>query len=144
MFVVEVTLRVSSFWAPASQKPSIPRNWTVRRILPGAVVFGVLTLAGFAQMNQMPTGAQKPLLLPEANRVPDVNDQMRMQEQNLQKHHFDSANAERLKQMTQATDMLETMAMALKAEVEKSDTPSENAIHKAETIEKLARIVKER
>jgi hypothetical protein len=48
--------------------------------------------------------------------------------------------------MTEATEMLETMAIALKAEVDNNgSTPlSENAVHKAETIEKLARLVKER
>jgi hypothetical protein len=144
MFVEEVTMRFLSFRAPVSRQRSKPRNRIVPWFLPGLAVFGILTLAGFAQMNQPPSRTPKPVLLPEANHLPDVNDRMKMNEKSVQRHHFDAANAERLKQMTQATDMLETMAIALKAEVDKSGPPSENAIHKAETIEKLAHMVKER
>jgi hypothetical protein len=70
---------------------------------------------------------------------------MEMREQKARKQNFDAANAERLRQMTEASKMLETMAIALKAEVDKTSSGrlSESAIHKAETIEKLARIVKE-
>lgn len=137
-------MRFLSFRAPVSQPPSTSRNRILRWIPPGAALAGILTLAGFAQMNQTPSRPAKPELPPVANRVPDVNDQMRMQEKKVQNHHFDAANAERLKQMIQATEMLETMAMALKAEVDNSGAPSENTIHKAETIEKLAHIVEER
>jgi hypothetical protein len=85
------------------------------------------------------------LLLPEANRPPDANQQMEMREEKSRRQNFDAANAERLRQMTQATAMLETMAIALKAEVDNSSSTelSENAVHKAETIEKLAQIVKD-
>ena len=46
---------------------------------------------------------------------------------------------------TRPQTMLETMAMSLKAEVDdsKSDSLSQNALRKADTIEKLARMVKE-
>jgi hypothetical protein len=119
-----------------------------RRLMSIAALFSVmlaatLMLAGFAQQ-QPPTQVPKPLILPIANRVPDANEQMMMREQNAKTRNFAAANTERLKQMMQATDMLETMAIALKAEVDQSGDMSQNTIHKADTIEKLARIVKER
>jgi hypothetical protein len=113
--------------------------------LPGVLLFGMLALMAFAQ-NQDPLRHEKPLLLPEANRPPDANEQMKMHEAQNKNKNFDAANAERLKQMMQATKMLETMAIALKAEVDNSNSSalSPEAVHKAETIEKLAHIVKER
>jgi hypothetical protein len=95
---------------------------------------------------QLPTKPPHPLLLPEANRPPDANEQMEMREKKVRRQNFDAANAERLRQMARATEMLETMAIALKAEVDNAGSaqPSENAVHKAETIEKLAHLVKER
>jgi hypothetical protein len=71
---------------------------------------------------------------------------MQMREQKVKRQNFDAANAERLRQMTQATEMLETMAIALKAEVDNTGSArlSETALHKAETIEKLAQLVKQR
>jgi len=146
MIVVEVTMRLVSGRAPSLKGFRSHPGWFSRWLLPGAVAVGMLTLAGFAQLNQPPPRTPKPVLLPEANRPPDVNQQMEMREKNAQRRNFDAANAERLKQMTQATDMLETLAMALKAEVDNtgSGALSENAVHKAEAIEKLAHSVKER
>lgn len=109
-----------------------------------AAVLGMLTLAGFAQVNQPASGPLTSLINPEAHPMPDANDRMIMREENARKQNFDAANAERLKQMMKATDMLETMASALKAEVDKSGDVTQNTINKAEAIEKLARIVRQR
>ena len=113
--------------------------------LPGLIAFGMLALMAFAQ-NQPGLHPEKPIILPEANRPPDANEQMKMRETQNSKKNFDASNAERLKRMMQAADMMETMAIALKVEVEKSSSGSlsPEAIRKAETIERLARIVKER
>jgi len=104
----------------------------------------MLTMACFAQVNQ-PSQPPKPLIIPEANPLTDKNQQMEMRERNVQRRNFNAANAERLRQMTKASEMLETLAMALKAEVD--NTPpgpaSANAMRKADNIEKLARIVKD-
>ena len=108
------------------------------------IITGLLTLAGFAQMSQPPSRQPHSFISSEANRPPDANEQMMLREKNAQRRNFDAANAERLKQLAQATRMLETMAISLKAEVEKSDDLSQNTIHKAETIERLAHIVKDR
>ena len=119
--------------------------WGTQLLLPGVLLSGMLALVVFAQ-SQAPPHPEKPIILPEANRLPDANDQMKMRETQTKKTNFDAANAERLKQMVQASQMLETMAIALKAEVDRSDSgaPSPQEVHKAETIEKLAHIVKER
>ena len=133
----------NSFLAPATGKISNPRGRCSSMVLLWAIVPGMLTLAGFAQMSQ-PSQAPHPAILQEANRPPDANKQMIMREENARNRNFDAANVERLKQLMQASQALETMAIALKAEVDKSGDPSENTIHKAETIEKLAHIVEER
>jgi hypothetical protein len=137
-------MRFMPYWDPASRLSprTYERAWGVHLLLPGVLLSGMLALVAFAQ-NQTTT---HPILLPEANRPPDANEQMKMREAQNKKTNFDAANAERLKQMVQASEMLETMAIALKAEVDKADSsaPSPEVLHKAETIEKLAHIVKER
>ena len=134
----------SSFRAPASG--GIRKRWgrISAIVLFCAMAAGTWMPAGFAQVNQPPPRPPKPTILPEANRPPNANDQMVMREKNAQRRNFDAANAERLRQLAQASEMLETMAISLKAEVDKSGEMSKNTVHKAETIEKLARIVKER
>jgi hypothetical protein len=113
-------------------------------LISGAIAGGTLMLAGVAQNTQSQPDPARPLLRPEANRLPDSNDQMKMRERDLQRLNFEAANAERRNQLVKASEMLETMAMSLKAEVDRPDDLSQNTIHKAETIERLARIVKER
>lgn len=119
--------------------------WLLQAAAMAAVGCGTVTLLGFAQ-TATPVRVPHPILLPEANRPPDANEQMQMREQKSRKQNFDKANAERLRQMEEASQMMETIAIALKAEVdnEQSGGPSQGAVHKAETIEKLAHIVKER
>jgi hypothetical protein len=121
--------------------------WILPATLAGSAILAAVTLLSFAQTttSQLPTPPPHPPLFLGANRPPDANEQMEMREKKSRRQNFDAANAERLRQMTKATEMLETMAIALKAEVDKTDSAqlSENAVHKAETIEKLAQIVKE-
>jgi len=89
-----------------------------------------------------PTGT----LLPEANRPPDANDQMRMREQQGKTQNYAAANAERRKQISEDSAKLLKLAADLKAEVDKTskDTLSLNVIRKAEEIERLAHNVKEK
>ena len=113
-----------------------------------AVILGVVLTAttGPSQTASVPAKVPKPILIPEANRLPDANDQMAMRERKQRKVNFEAANTERLRQLTEESGMLLTMAMALKAEVDntKSDKLSDNALHKADVIEKLARDVKDK
>jgi hypothetical protein len=140
-------MRFMPFWDPASRRSATTdeRAWGTRLLLLGVLLSGMLALVTFAQ-NQPPTHPQTSILLPQANRPPDANEQMKMREAQSRKTNFDAANAERLKQMVQVSQMLETMAIALKAEVDNSPSgaSSPQVLHKAETIEKLAHIVSER
>jgi hypothetical protein len=113
----------------------------------GIALIAVASLWGLAQNTpQEPLRPPKPLLLPETNRLPDVNDQWKLREQTNRKQNFDAANAARQRQMAKDSDMLLTMAMALKAEVDntKASKLSESAIRKADIIERLAHGVKEK
>ena len=80
------------------------------------------------------------------NALPDANAQMESHEKSSKQQKYEAANAERKKQIADDSTKLLTMAMALKAEVDKTtkDTLSLNVIRKAEEIEKLAHSVKEK
>lgn len=105
---------------------------------------GLAPSAASAQSNG--PNLDKPYLLPEANRLPDANAQMKMRDTQVKQQSFDAANAERKKQLSDDSARLLTLAMALKAEVDKTnkDMLSLNVIRKADEIEKLAHNVKEK
>jgi len=107
-----------------------------------------VTLAGAAQQSPEPPSLNpdRPYLRPEANRLPDVNDQMGMHEQQMKQQSFEAANAARKKQLADDSAKLLALAVALKAEVDKTnkDTLSLSVIRKADEIEKLAHNVKEK
>jgi hypothetical protein len=140
-------MRFKSSRGSESEQPGQARRraWMLPTTLAGSAILATVTVLSFAQTaSQSPP--PHPLILPAANRPLDANQQMELREKNSKRQNFDAANAERLRQMTQATEMLETLAIALKAEIDNNGSAplSENAVHKAETIEKLARLVKER
>lgn len=132
----------------------VPSNRTSFRRPRLAVISGSLSLVALALLacaaepgQQQPgPNIDKPYLLPEANRLPDANDQMKMRDQKAKQQSFDAANAERKKQLSDESAQLLTLAMALKAEVDKTnkDMLSLNVIRKADEIEKLAHNVKEK
>jgi len=114
-----------------------------------ACLAAAVTLAGAAQQQspQPPSlNPDRPYLRPEANRLPDVNDQMGMREQQMKQQNFEAANAARKKQLAEDSEKLLALAVALKAEVDKTnkDTLSLSVIRKADAIEKLAHNVKEK
>jgi hypothetical protein len=113
-----------------------------------ASLAAIALLTGAAQPGQQAPSLNpdKPYLLPEANRLPDANDQMKMREQQAKEQNFDSANTQRKKQISDDSEKLLTLAIALKAEVDKTnkDMLSLNVIRKADEIEKLAKNVKEK
>ncbi|HEY3707116.1 MAG TPA: hypothetical protein VGL22_18795 [Terracidiphilus sp.] len=111
-----------------------------------AVVFATATLFSVAQ-EPPPGSPDRPLLMPEANRLPDKNAQMEMQQQQQNKKaSFAAANIERRRQIASDSAKLLELATDLKKEVDKTDkdTLSINVIRKAEMIEKLAKGVKEK
>lgn len=111
-----------------------------------AGLLAVATLFAGAQA----TGPQidRPYLMPEANRLPDKNAQAQMQQQAQQdkKTNFAAANLERKRQIADDAARLLALATELKKEIDKTDkdTLSLDVIRKAETIEKLAKVVKEK
>lgn len=102
-----------------------------------------IALSGLAQNGANPT---KSILLPEANRPPDANQQMEMREQQAKQQNYEAANSERKKQLVSDSDQLLKLATELKAEVDKTDkdTLSVTVIRKADAIERLAHNVKEK
>ena len=126
---------------------------TVGRLRGGYVASGVagfvLLAAGFAAtfgQNPPSLNPDKPYLMPEANRLPDANQQMAMRENQGKKANFEAANVERKKQIADDSARLLKLATDLKTEVDKTskDTLSLGVIRKAEEIEKLAHSVKEK
>jgi hypothetical protein len=93
-----------------------------------------------------PPRAPHPILLPEANHLPDVNDQMVMKEQNAKKKDFSAANAERKRQMDDESAKLLILAKDLKAQTDKLDGNPlpPRAVREAEVIELLAHDLKEK
>jgi hypothetical protein len=107
----------------------------------------VATLMGASQTPQQSSpNSDKPYPAPEATRLPDKSDQMQLHDGQSQKQQFETANTERKKQIEDDTAKLLELATELKAEVDKTskDTLSINVIRKAESIEKLAKGVKDK
>jgi nitric oxide reductase activation protein len=105
-----------------------------RQRMYAALVF-VLALACVAQdSHPSDNSANKTVTTPVASQA------------NSQNQQITSAENERKKQIADESARLLTMALALKAEVDKTskDTLSINVIRKADEIEKLARTVKEK
>ncbi len=86
------------------------------------------------------------IILPEANRPPDANDRMIMQENQLRKQNFDAANTERMRQIDVESLKLLVLTKDLKARMDKigkSPLPAE-MMREAEMIEILAHDVEEK
>ena len=121
-----------------------------RKFLPSGVAACSVLLAVFATTYQLssqtPKDASSPILTPEANRPPDKNVQMAINEHNDKKASLEAANADRKRQIADDSARLLKMASDLKAEVDKTskDMLSLGVIRRAEEIEKLARSVKEK
>lgn len=83
---------------------------------------------------------------PVLTAPPDANAQMQMHDQQTKQQSYAAANAERKKQIAEDSEKLLKLASDLKAEVDKTDKDalSLNVIRKADEIERLAHIVKEK
>lgn len=128
---------------------SVPRSTataTCFTIIVAAAIL-VTTPPGRAQTAQVPIRAPKPILLPEANRIPDANERMEMQNQKAQDSYFTAANLERKRQLDQDSDLLVRLTKALKVQMDdkegKNIAPAD-AIREIEIIERLAHAVKEK
>ena len=125
-------------------KLTSPSRLPVKR---GLSVGLVLLVALFcAAQTSPPPNPNKPLILPIANREPDANDRMEMNDKQTKQKNFEAANIERKKQIADDSAALLKLAAELKLEVDKTnkDTLSLTVIRKADAIERLAHNVKEK
>jgi hypothetical protein len=120
------------------------RTWALAA---GCLFAGAFLVAAAGQGQQAPPGSpDRPIILPEASHPMDANQKMKLQEQQQKKVNFEAANLERKKQLTDDSARLLKLANELKAEVDKTDkdTLSIAVIRKADEIERLAHIVKDK
>lgn len=133
----------------SSANRQIPRRSSalpllLRLCLGLAVLAAIGTASANAQQPAEPLSNPLPrptsVILPAANRAPDANDQMQMQEKGLKHASFEAANAERKRQLDFDSTLLLKLASELKAEIDKTpqDTLSLSVVRKAEEIERLA------
>jgi hypothetical protein len=115
-------------------------------------------LGALAALGVLPALSQQPQQIgqpapwaasqPAAVRMPDANTQMQMQQQSKQTKQakYEAANAARRKQIADDAARLLQLATELKTAVDKTDkdTLSLDVIRKAESIERLAKGVKEK
>ena len=132
-------------------KLSISPGWSLERKsrvwIAAGLAAGVVLFTSIAKSQQdPPPRAPHPILLPEANHLPDVNDQMKLHEQNAKKQDFEAANAERKRQLDDESAKLLILARDLKLQTDKMGTTplTPKATREAEIIEILARDVKEK
>ncbi len=94
----------------------------------------------------IPPRPPHPILLPEANNLPDINTQMKMRESLVSKKRFDAANIERKRQIDQDTAILLRLAASLNAEMAKAAGQQlpPIALREIDEIEHLAHNVKEK
>jgi hypothetical protein len=84
--------------------------------------------------------AKQSIILPEANRPPDKNDQMEMQQRSAKEATYEVANEERKRQLTDDSTALLALSNELKEELDKTnkDTLSLDVVRKADEIARLA------
>lgn len=134
--------------APGHARP--PRLRVVAGVAAVAALAATLALTQQQQPTQDSPSTSQPrpwaASQPAAIRMPDANAQMEMQQQPSKKTKLEAANVERRKQIADDAAKLLELATELKTEVDKTDkdTLSLQVIRKAETIEKLAKGVKEK
>ena len=129
-----------SFRSVSSERP-FPWSRALRQLpLLVAGLCGGLTL-----LAQNPNPRQT-LLQPEANRPPDANQLMQMDQAHQRKSNFDAANALRQHQIDDQTTKLLVLAHDLKLQMETlGDRPvSDRLLREAEIIEALARDVQKK
>lgn len=117
----------------------------------GARLLGLLALFVAGLCGGLPLLAQNPnprqtLLQPEANRPPDANQLMKMDQAHRRKNNFDAANSLRQHQIDDETTKLLVLAHDLKLQMETlGERPvSDRLMREAEVIEALARDVQKK
>lgn len=130
---------------PAPDRISLFR--TMGLVLSLALTVGLLNTGSAAQNtygNPRPTKTS--IIDPAANRIPDKNQQMEINEKRGKTLKFEAANAERKRQLDEDSERLLQLAVELNQETERSPerTLSQVAVRKAEEIERLAHNVQQK
>jgi hypothetical protein len=113
------------------------------RVAAGIAMVVVAAIAGKRQQTPPPR-TPHPILLPEANHLPDINEQMKLNQQTAKKQNFDAANAERKRQIDDETAKLLILAKDLKTKVDNlgGEPLPPVLVREADVIEILANDVK--
>jgi hypothetical protein len=101
--------------------PNVAQSWVRTRRVPVAQgIATALVLAAIMGNSQQapPPRTPHPILLPEANHLPDVNDQLKLNQQNSKKLNFEAANVERKRQIDDETTKLLILARDLKTKMD--------------------------
>jgi hypothetical protein len=124
---------------PRTTGEGVWRRAAGRGLLAGVAVLSLAPVAGEGML-------QFPHIPPEITRIPDANDQDKINQSQAQRQNLEAINLARRKLIADESAVLLKLATDLKMEVDKTnkDTLSMNVIRKADAIEKLAHDVKER
>ena len=124
---------------PKSERPAKPRKMAGAILSLVAALFSELWLGA---QTTAPTQPAHPtsIIRPEANRPPDKNEQMRMEQKKLVRQNFDAANALRAKQIAEESTKLLILANDLKAHMQNlgNGAMTKRLMREAEVIEFLA------
>lgn len=111
----------------------------------GSVVVALLSCRAVAAQSDNTAAPSQPphptsIIRPEANRPPDKNEQMRMQQKKLVRRNFDAVNALRAKQIADESAKLLILANDLRAQIENlgKGAMTKRMMREAEVIELLA------
>jgi hypothetical protein len=125
---------------------SVQHKANYRRLFCGGVVIVLLAAGSSSSPQSQPSIVPHPILLPQANRLPDVNDQMVMRQSLQSRENFDAANELRHKQISDDSTKLLILARDLKAKMDalEGKPVPEQLQREAEVIELLAHDVQTR
>lgn len=131
---------------PKNDQGLLDRSKDTLRISPLQVAaIGILTFCALSTPVPGQNGISAPprpnsILLPEANRSPDANDRMIMDQAAQKRKNFDAANELREKQINDESTKLLILAADLKTQMDKlgDEPPPEKLLREAEVIELLA------
>jgi len=126
--------------APSRSLPSVPSQ--LRLIISVGVIAVIGACSAEVRAQYAVSTPPKPtsIILPEANRVPDANDRLKMNQAYQRTQNFDAANASRQKQIDDDSTKLLILANDLKQQMDKlgGKPPSNRLLREAEVIELLA------
>lgn len=137
------------FRLPSPATTSCQTSGALRRLLLCCTV-AVLLLPAWAPRAVAQESKDRPrtsILLPEANRLPDKNDQMQMQQEKQRALRlFKAANIERKRQMIEDTQAIIELAADVNTQLDQhaSDALTPDLMSKVERIERLAHGVQQK